>query len=159
MELNKGNIDKAKTYIEQAKRLSTKPSEAFANEAFIALTNGNVQDAETSLSKAIDANGYNQIAGVLSIAKGDYIQAEKYMEGTNTNSAALAKILTNNLQGAISTLDAVKNPSAITSYLHAIVAARNGNKFATNSYLEEAVQKDPSLKSYADNDLELSILK
>ena len=159
LELNKGNIDKAKTYIEQAKRLSSKPSEAFANEAFIALTSGNVQDAETSLSKAIDANGYNQIAGVLSLAKGDYIQAEKYMEGTNTNTAALAKIMNNNLQGAINTLDAIKNPSAITSYLHAIAAARNGNKFATSSYLEEAIQKDAALKSYADNDLELSILK
>ncbi|MBQ1666971.1 MAG: hypothetical protein II063_03215, partial [Prevotella sp.] len=159
LELNKGNIDKAKSYIEQAKRLTSKPSEAFANEAFIALTNGNVQDAETSLSKAIDANGYNQMAGVLSIAKGDYIQAEKYLEGINSNSSALAKLLNNNLQGALSTLDSMKETSAITSYLHAIIAARNNNKFATKSYLEEALQKDPSLKSYADNDLELSILR
>ena len=159
LELNKGNFEKAKTYIEQAKRLSSKPSEAFANEAFIALANGNAQEAETSLSQAIDANGYNQIAGVLSIAKGDYIQAERYLSTTNSNSAGLAKLLNNNLQGAISTLDAVKNPSAITSYLHAIVAARNKNKFAANSYLEEALQKDPSLKSYADKDLELSILR
>ena len=127
--------------------------------AFIALTNGNVQDAETSLSKAIDANGYNQMAGVLSIAKGDYIQAEKYLEGINSNSSALAKLLNNNLQGALSTLDSMKETSAITSYLHAIIAARNNNKFATKSYLEEALQKDPSLKSYADNDLELSILR
>jgi hypothetical protein len=118
-----------------------------------------VQDAETSLSKAIDANGYNQMAGVLSIAKGDYIQAEKYLEGINSNSSALAKLLNNNLQGALSTLDSMKETSAITSYLHAIIAARNNNKFATKSYLEEALQKNPSLKSYADNDLELSILR
>ena len=47
----------------------------------------------------------------------------------------------------------------MTAYLHAIVAARQANKFATSSYLKEALQKDPSLKAYADNDLELSILK
>ena len=47
----------------------------------------------------------------------------------------------------------------MTSYLHAIVAARRGNKFATESYLNEALRLDPSLKAYADKDLELSILK
>ena len=47
----------------------------------------------------------------------------------------------------------------MTDYLHAIVAARRGNKFAAASYLKEALQKDPSLKQYADNDLELKLLK
>ena len=47
----------------------------------------------------------------------------------------------------------------MTDYLHAIVAARRGNKFAANSYLKEALQKDPSLKQYAEQDLELSLLK
>ena len=50
-------------------------------------------------------------------------------------------------------------PDGVTDYLHAIVAARRGNKFAANSYLKEALQKDPSLKAYADDDLELSIVK
>ena len=68
-------------------------------------------------------------------------------------------MLNNNLQDAISALDAVKNPTAITSYIHAIVAAHNGNKFATSSYLQEALEKDPTLKAYSDKDLELSILK
>ena len=60
---------------------------------------------------------------------------------------------------AAATLDAVENPDAMTDYLHAIVAARRGNKFAAQSYLDEAVKKDASLKSYADNDLELALLK
>ena len=37
--------------------------------------------------------------------------------------------------------------------------ARRGNKFAASSYLKEALQKDPSLKQYAENDLELQLLK
>jgi hypothetical protein len=52
----------------------------------------------------------------------------------------------------------VKNPDAVTSYLHAIAAARRGNKYATESYLEEAFKKDPSLKNYADRDLEFSFM-
>jgi membrane associated rhomboid family serine protease len=38
-------------------------------------------------------------------------------------------------------------------------AARRGNKFAAESYLKEALKLDPSLKAYADRDLELSLLK
>ena len=159
LELNKGNVEKAKSYIEQAKRVNAKAPEAFANEAFINLTNGNTQDAENALSRAIGANGYDYMAGVLSIAKGDYIQAERFLAGTKTNNAGLAHLLNNNLQDAISALDAVKSPTAITSYIHAIVAAHNGNKFATSSYLQEALEKDPTLKAYSDKDLELSILK
>jgi hypothetical protein len=71
----------------------------------------------------------------------------------------LAQLLNLNYDGALKTLDNIQNPDAISMYLHAIVAARNGNKFATSSYLQEAIKKDPSLKSYSDDDLELSILK
>ena len=73
--------------------------------------------------------------------------------------AALAQLLNKNYAGAAATLDAVKTPDGLTDYLHAIVAARRGNKFATESYLNEALKKDPSLKAYADKDLELAILK
>ena len=43
--------------------------------------------------------------------------------------------------------------------MHAIVSARQGNKYAANSYLKEALQKDPSLKAYAENDLEFANMK
>ena len=72
---------------------------------------------------------------------------------------ALAQLLNKNYAGAERTLEAIKQPSGITSYLHAIVSARRDNKFAAASHLEEALKKDASLKSYADKDLELAILK
>ena len=96
---------------------------------------------------------------MLNIAKGNYAQAEKLFGKANTNSAALAQLLNKNYAAAASTLDKVENADAVTSYLHAIVAARRGNKFAATSYLKEALQKDPSLQKYADNDLELQIAK
>ena len=97
--------------------------------------------------------------GNLNLAKGNFTQAEANFEGSNTNSAALAQLLNKNYEGAIQTLDKVKNPDAMTSYLHAIVAARRGNKFAAESYLKEALELDPTLKAYADKDLEFSLLK
>ena len=44
---------------------------------------------------------------------------------------------------------------AMTDYLSAIVNARQGNFDVAESFLRSAFQKDPSLKSYAQNDLEL----
>jgi hypothetical protein len=43
----------------------------------------------------------------------------------------------------------------MTDYLQAIVSARQGNNDAAASFLRSAIQKDPSLKQYAANDLEL----
>jgi len=118
-----------------------------------------VAEAETDIAKAAGSENVSYALGVLNIAKGNYAQAEKDFGDVNTNSAALAQILNKNYAAAAATLDKVPAQNGMTAYLHAIVAARQANKFATSSYLKEALQKDPSLKAYADNDLELSILK
>lgn len=44
----------------------------------------------------------------------------------------------------------------MTDYLQAILNARQGNDSAASSYLKSALQKDPSLATYANNDLELA---
>ena len=79
--------------------------------------------------------------------------------GAGNATTALAQLLNKNYEAAVQTLDKVKNPDAMTSYLHAIVAARRGNKFAAESYLKEALRLDSTLKNYADNDLEFQFLK
>jgi hypothetical protein len=105
-----------------------------------------------------DANGFGEVLGNMNIAKGNYAQAEDNFTNSNSNSAALAQILNKDYAAAKATLDNIKNPDGMTSYLHAILSARQGNKYAADSYLKEAIQKDKSLASYAANDLELSIL-
>ncbi len=159
LAFDRGQETTAKTYLQDAKRVNLNAPEAYANEALILLKNGKKADAELALAKAVNANGYQQVAGTLNLAKGNYVQAAKELAGTNTNSEGLALLLNKDYEGAIKALDKVKNPDAVTAYLHAIVAARKGNKFAASSYLEEALQKDPSLKEYADKDLELSFLR
>ena len=155
----KGDTENARQYAEKAAALVSDTPEAQANLGLISLINGNVQDAERAISKSANSENVKAALGALNIAKGNYAQAEKDFDKINSNTAALAQLLNKNYAAAAKTLDKVQNPNAMTDYLHAVVAARRGNKFAASSYLKEALQKDPSLKQYADNDLELSLLK
>ena len=155
----KGDTENARQYAEKAAALGSDTPEAQANLGLISLINGNVQDAERAISKSANSENVKAALGALNIAKGNYAQAEKDFDKINSNTAALAQLLNKNYAAAAKTLDKVQNPNAMTDYLHAVVAARRGNKFAASSYLKEALQKDPSLKQYADNDLELSLLK
>ncbi len=159
LAFSKGNEAEAQAYIEKALRVNPNAAEAYANKGIIALKNGNLTEAENLLGRGINANGYSEAAGHLNIAKGNYAQAERDFGDKATNSAALAQLLNQNYEKAIETLDRVKQPDAMTAYLHAVVAARRGNKYATQSYLKEALEKDPSLKEYADGDLEFLFLK
>ena len=159
LALAKGDKAAAQKYAEKAASLGSDTPEAQANMGLLALVNGNVQDAERVISKSANSENVKAALGALNIAKGNYAQAEQYFGKTNSNTAALAQLLNKNYAAAAKTLDKVQNPNAMTDYLHAVVAARRGNKFAASSYLKEALQKDPSLKQYAENDLELSLLK
>ena len=155
----KGNLSEAKQYAEKAAALASDTPEAQANIGLLSLINGNVQEAERAIAKGANSENVKAAIGALNIAKGNFAQAEKDFDKISSNTAALAQILNKNYAAASKTLDKVANPNAMTDYLHAIAAARRGNKFAANSYLQEALKKDASLKQYADNDLELSILK
>ena len=159
LALAKGDTAKAREYAQKAASLGANTPEAQANLGLLSLINGNVQDAERAIAKSSGSESVNQAIGTLAIAKGDYAQAEKAFAKVNSNTAALAQLLNKNYDAAAKTLDRVENPNAMTDYLHAVVAARRGNKFAASSYLKEALQKDPSLKQYAENDLELQLLK
>ena len=159
LALAKGDKAAAQQYAAKAASLSNNTPEAQANIGLIALVNGDVQEAERAISKSANSENVKAALGALNIAKGNYAQAEQDFGKTNSNTAALAQLLNKNYDAAAKTLDKVQNPNAMTDYLHAVVAARRGNKFAASSYLKEALQKDPSLKQYAENDLELSLLK
>lgn len=159
LALAKGDTAKAREYAQKAASLGANTPEAQANLGLLSLIDGNVQDAERAIAKSSGSESVNQAIGTLAIAKGDYAQAEKAFAKVNSNTAALAQLLNKNYDAAAKTLDRVENPNAMTDYLHAVVAARRGNKFAASSYLKEALQKDPSLKQYAENDLEFQLLK
>jgi tetratricopeptide (TPR) repeat protein len=159
MAFNEGDEQMAKDYIQQALRVNKNAPEAYANLGLIALKNGDLAEAEQNIAKATGANALGEALGNLNIAKGNYQQAVNSFAGSASNSAALAQLLNKDYEGALKTLDAIRTPDAMSSYLHAIVAARRGNKFAAESYLKEALEKDPSLKAYSEKDLEFLFLR
>lgn len=97
--------------------------------------------------------------GNLNIAKGNYATAVKNFEGSKSNSAALAQILNKDYAAAVATLKEQKNPDAMTDYLMAIVQNRQGNTATAQERLDSAIQKNPALRSYANDDLEFANLK
>ena len=159
LALAKGNTADAKKYAEKAQAVGKNTPEAQANLGLLALVNGDMQEAERNIAKAAGSENVTGAIAALNLAKGNYAAAEKDFGKQKSNTAALAQILNKNYDAAAKTLDKVENPNAMTDYLHAVVAARRGNKFAAKSYLKEALQKDPSLQEYADNDLELQLIK
>lgn len=157
--LSKGDKAAAASYLAKALALDANSAESNANKGLMSLATGNIAEAEAAIAKGATSETTAYAQGVLSLAKGNYAQAQQLFGDKKTNSAALAQLLAKDYDAASKTLDKVENADAITDYLHAIVAARRGNKFAATSYLKEALKKDPSLKAYADNDLELAITK
>ena len=157
--LSKGDKAAAASYLAKALALDANSAESNANKGLMSLAAGNMAEAEAAIAKGATSETTTYAQGVLSLAKGNYAQAQQLFGDKKTNSAALAQLLAKDYDAAAKTLDKVENADAMTDYLHAIVAARRGNKFAAASYLKEALQKDPSLKTYADNDLELAITK
>jgi Flp pilus assembly protein TadD len=155
IEYAKGNYDLANEYIKKAQAVNGALPEANANLGLLALKNGDVASAENLIASATDANGLQELIGNLNLAKGNYAQAERDFGQICSNSAALAQILNKNYATAENTLKFVKNPDATTDYLKAILASRMGNKADAATALKAALAKDPSLASYAADDLEL----
>lgn len=159
LAIKKGDKETALRYLEQALRIDSNASEALANMGLLYLSEGNIEEAERNIARSANANTTQYAVGALALAKGNYADAEKILAEKESNLAALAQLLNKNYAEAGKTLDAISSPSALTLYLHAISSARRGNKFAASSFLQDALSKDPSLKNYADKDLELSLLK
>lgn len=151
----KGNYSESKLWVEKALKVNPSLPEANANMGLILLQTGDINAAEGYIAKGSSANGVQEIIGNLHLAQGKTAQAEQDFAGINSNSAALAQILNKNYAAAQNTLNNIQNPDGTTDYLKAIVAARTGNKSAAAIALQSATAKDPSLRQYAEKDLEL----
>lgn len=157
IEYAKGNYSEAQKWAQKALSVNSNLAEANANLGMLALQQGNVQQAENYIAKATGANGLNEVLGNLHLAQGKYAQAEQDFKNLNpnTNSAALAQIMNKNYAQAAQTLAKVQNADGVTEYLKALVAARSGNNSEAAAALKAAIAKDPTLSTYAAQDLEL----
>ena len=151
LAMQEGKQEEAHAYLQQAQEVP----EANANLGLLALQNGDLQTAEKYISQSVGAYGLAEILGNLHLAQGNYALAQRDFGYNATNSAALAQLMNKDYARAMQTLKNVKEKDGVTDYLLAIVNARQGNNDAAASFLRSAIQKDPSLKVYADKDLEL----
>ena len=152
----KGNYSEAQQYLQQAAQCTNGCQETNANLGLLALQQGDIKSAENYIGRAANAKGLAETIGNLHLAQGNYALAQQDFKGINSNSAALAQILNKDYAQATQTLKGIEKGDGMTDYLQAIVNARQGNTDAAASFLRTAIQKDPSLKAYADNDLELA---
>ena len=151
-----GDYAEAARQLKKAKNVNNSAAEANVNMALLALREGKTEDAETLLAQGSTADTYTQTLGLLNLAKGNYHQASTQLEGANTNAQALAEILDKDYQNAAATLSTVTRTDATTSYLKAILAARQNDASALVSNLKSAVQQDNTLAARAKRDLEFA---
>lgn len=153
MAMQQGKSDEAKQYFEKAQTIQQVP-EATANLGLIALQEGDTQKAENLIAQSAGAYGLSEALGNLHLAQGNYALAQQDFGYRPSNSAALAQLLNKDYARAQQTLKNIKQPNGMTDYLAAIVQARQGNKEAAATLLGSAIQKDSSLKTLSEKDLE-----
>ena len=151
-----GDAQTAASYLQKAKSINPQSAEVATNEALLALAEGKVAEAEALIARGTGASSYSEVLGNLNLAKGNYAAAAANLAGVNTNSAALAQILNKDYAAAAKTLAAVANADAYTSYLKAILGARQGDANAVVSGLQSAIQQNPALAQRAARDLEFA---
>lgn len=160
MEFAKGNLDATSSWVKRALAVNPNAGEAQSNLALAALKQGKLQEAEGYMAKAGNSNDLNRVQGAVNFVKGNYKKAAVDYKDVNNNMAALAQIMAKDYSAARATFNQIgENGDALTNYLHAVLSARVGNKFAAKSNLNDAIEKDPSLKQYAEDDLEFANIK
>ena len=152
-----GKFDDAEAAFKKANDAKKGVAEVNNNMGIIALLNNDVAKAKEFFGKAAGAGEpLNYNLGFVSIKEADYKGAVKKYGNCSCNNAALAKILANDLKGATTALDANKAPNALTSYLKAIVSARQNNSDAALSNLKDALKAKAELKAKAATDIEFA---
>lgn len=157
LALKNGDLNAAQGYTQQAMKAAPKAAEPKANEALQALKAGNLNKAQELIAAAQGANDYGYALGAYNIAKGNYAEAADNLKGQVNNMAALAQLLNKDYEGARVTLKQLdKKGDGISDYLRALLAARQGNSYAADTYLKDAIAKDSKLAYYAEDDLEFA---
>ena len=156
MAYNAGDYSAAASYFAKALAANSNAAEVKVNLGYLELLKGNVANAESLMAVGADVKAGDEALGNLYIAQGEYTRAAALLEGTATNSAALAQLLNKDYSTARQTLEAVENPDASTYYLKAVLGARTSNVAFVYDGLKEAVKRDPSMAKKALGDLEFT---
>ena len=153
-----GKYDDAKSLFEKAEGLASSEPIIKNNLGAVELKDNNIDKAETlfgAASGAGDAVNYN--LGIVAIKKAEYDKAVTLLTDSETLNEGLAKLLTNDNNGALKVFQSYKGDNAgMQNYLIAIVGARTAKDNLMYDSLQKAVDADASLKAKIATDMEFA---
>lgn len=155
--VKKDMLDDAKISLEKANELGAGNAVVNNNMGVLALRQGDLAKAEEYFGAAAGVGTeLDNNLGIVSIHKGDYDAAMRYFGNSTTCNAALAKILAEKYDAALSTLNANTKEIAHKYYLKAICGVRTADNDLMFDCLRKAVELDGSYKKLAMNDMEFA---
>ena len=152
--MNLDRANQAKDAFNAAKSLAPNNGTVLTNLGAVARQDGDLETADAMYSKASGGAELSFNKGVLAIALGDYDRAISSMGSYNNASLALAKLLNDDANGAMTVLDNSGDDSGVADYLRAICAARLKDNAGVVKYRQQATDKDRGLRAKANVDLE-----
>ncbi len=151
-----GDADKAEAALNKAK--SMKDNDIVNNNlGCVALMKGDVEKAEelfTSATGAGDAVKYN--LGIIKTMQGDYQAAANYFGNADEVNTALVKLLRDDFDGAMATINRVDESTAKKHYVKAVIAANQDKEELVYESLRLAVAEDSAMKERASMDMEFA---
>lgn len=146
----------AKSNFDKAAGLNVNNAAVNNNLGCVARRNGNIEGALEYFESAEGSSPeVSENLGLIWVKKGDYEKANQYYGSTKSFNAALAKLLNDDIDGSAKMLNDIPDASeAYTSYLKAIIEARNNNQDAMMKNLKAAIAADGSYKAKAKDDIE-----
>ena len=153
-----GEYEKAKPLFEKAETLRNSEPIVKNNLGAIALTEGDVTNAEVLFGAAAgsgDEVNYN--LGIVSLEKAEYDKAVRYFSKYEDINSALAKMMAGNNNGALRDLEAFDMPDCyMKEYLKAIIGARTAKESLLFESLEAACNINSDMKAKAKADMEFA---
>jgi Flp pilus assembly protein TadD len=153
--LELGRTAEAKTALTAGQRLENTDL-VKNNLGVVALREGAIAQAEELFASVSSLAEARSNLGAVKIIKGQYSEALSYLNADQDVNGALAKLLSNQTDAALSTLNATKSDDAMVYYMKALVGARTQNTSLLYQNLTTAVSKNPALKAVAAADAEFA---
>ena len=155
VKFEQGDADAALELYKKALAIDPANADVNYNAGVAALSKNDFDAAQEYFGKAAGTqSNLGAAMGTIYTLKGDYKNAKASYGKSVSNNAAIQQILDQDYAGARATLNAIKQPDALTSYLKAIVGARTNDREAVYANLAEAVAADANLKAQAKDDIE-----
>lgn len=154
--IQKGDAKNAKAAFETAKGLADND---VVNNGLgcVALMEGDVDAAEQLFTSSMGAGEVvNYNLGIIKVMKGDYEAAANYFGNTNEINTALVKVLRDDFEGALATINKVTCECAVKYYVKAVIAANMDQEELVLETLKIAAEKSADLKARAKVDMEFA---